>query len=184
MSPSGAISLGGWGSWRSCSRVSMSSRRQGELGLSQKRILRIRIFFFMFIYWRGGMYRSENNFQESILSFHHECCEDKTQVIRLGSKWVYPLSTLSCPGRLYVKECTGQLRTCERWEMKRYMASPSNLRGHSHREDSTHFRCVTSAGCGCHCYSLISDGTNSHTRGHTKALHKHHLVESFQWPMW
>lgn len=43
------------------------------------------------------MYKSEDNFLEAVLFSYYEGSEDWTQVIRLGSKFLYPVSHLSRP---------------------------------------------------------------------------------------
>ena len=50
---------------------------------------------------------SKDNFQESIVCFHHVGPRDGTQVISLGSKHHYPLSHLVNPYEVFWKPCLG-----------------------------------------------------------------------------
>lgn len=43
------------------------------------------------------MWWVENNLTQSILSFYHDFPEDQTQVVRLRSNFLYPLSHLARP---------------------------------------------------------------------------------------
>lgn len=65
--------------------------------------------FIRFIYFvEGGLLHSkihrwqrEDNLQKSVCAFYHVSSADQTQVIRLGSKWLYPLSHLSASQRTF-----------------------------------------------------------------------------------
>lgn len=46
---------------------------------------------------RVHMWRSEGNFLKLVLSFHHAGPEDRTRVLSLSSKCLYPLSCLDGP---------------------------------------------------------------------------------------
>ena len=46
---------------------------------------------------------SEDNLQESILSFHFVVSGTRTQIIRFGSKHLYALSHLTSPGLFFLK---------------------------------------------------------------------------------
>lgn len=60
--------------------------------------------------------RSQDNFLEAVLSFHHFCLGDQTQVIRLSLKCLYPLNPLvgsKCFiwflwGLINARECLGK----------------------------------------------------------------------------
>lgn len=48
--------------------------------------------------WTNYMHvRSDDNIQESVLSFHHVCPGNQTQMSRRGSKHLYPLGHLTGP---------------------------------------------------------------------------------------
>ena len=51
----------------------------------------------LFMYSGGRIWRSKDNQQESVLSFHHVGPGDQTQGIRLGGACLYPLSQLTGP---------------------------------------------------------------------------------------
>lgn len=62
------------------------------------------IFFITFIYFvcvhvchRVHRLRSEDNLWQSVLSFHHVCPGNRTQIMRVGGKCLYQMSHLGAP---------------------------------------------------------------------------------------
>lgn len=53
------------------------------------------------------IWNSEDNFQGSVVCFHHVGLRDGTQVISLGSKHHYPLIHLANPYEVVLKPCLG-----------------------------------------------------------------------------
>lgn len=49
----------------------------------------------------GRMWMLEENFQELVLSFRHDNPGDTAQLLRLGRKWLYPLSHFTDPFYLF-----------------------------------------------------------------------------------
>lgn len=61
----------------------------------------------MYTHTVGFIRNSEDNFQGSIVCFHHVGPRDGTQVISLGSKHHYPLSHLANPYEVVWQPCLG-----------------------------------------------------------------------------
>lgn len=64
-------------------------------------------FFLKFIYWGQYMWKSRNNWQDSVLSENHMKSLNRTQVTRLGSQCFYPLSHITSP--LFLNELSFSL---------------------------------------------------------------------------
>lgn len=53
------------------------------------------LFYYIYLFVHGSVWRSENNFQESILSFYSVSLRDQIRVPRLSGKCLSPLSHLT-----------------------------------------------------------------------------------------